>query len=313
MKILSLILCLVISFTSFAKNAPTPNSRVQIIQVTPEMIQALSKQPGAKVKYYHLAQNENPVMVAGEVAKKEKDEKQKEIEERKKKEKEREDNRYTLGEFFGDLTFHDGRALLLVFAIVGAVMTVVWISSIPYSLFLAATGKEKFEYLHYLTTSYSRITSHSGRKFFKRDGDILALKHQSYFRRKKQTEYNKVFAGVATELAHYTLRDEDEFKGKTNYLSGNYWLVGPSAMVAFTPNEFFPIFMKLNLMGGTSFRSDVELIAKGEFEIGLEILKRFILSGSVAAQFIDINDNKGITSGSDPDYLLGLGLTYKFQ
>ena len=147
---------------------------------------------------------------------------------------------------------------------------------------------------------------------FNRSGDITNLKYNLYFKDKVSPETGNFHTGLAAELGHYQLRDNDEFQDRTNHLSGNYWMLGPAVVIGFKPNFMPPIFYKFDLLGGSSFRNDINLMAKADFGVFLEFPKRILVGINVSANYIDINDNKGIISGSHPDYLLGLNLGYKF-
>lgn len=290
------------------------SSSQKIIELTPEQMKEVLNNvrhsDQVKVRYAVADQdgnNEEVVLKStGEEEEIEKDKKQK-----KKKDS---SGGAAVGEFLADLASglngHDG--VLILFAVVGAVITIVWIASIPYTAYKALTGEEKYNYVNFLSLGHARIISRSPQKDFDRSGEITSLKYNFFFRDNDEEEDGTFHTGLAAELGHYQLRDKDEFNGRTNYLNGNYWLLGPSAMIGFRPNFMPPIFYKLDLTGGTSFRSDVNLIARADFAVMLELSKNLLFGPNISANYIDIEDNKGITSGSHPDYLLGLNLGYKF-
>lgn len=237
-----------------------------------------------------------------------------EAKKRKKKKKEESSGTSAVAEFFADLFtgVNSQEGVLVLFAVVGVVITVVWIASVPYTAYKAITGKEQFDNIHLAILGYARIISKSPEKYFDRTGEISSLKYNLYFKPKEESETDNFHIGMAAELGHYQLRDIDEFKNITNHVAGNYWLLGPAVMIGFEPDFMSPIYFKFDLQGGSSFRSDIDLIAKADFGVYLEIFRNVLLGANISANYIDIKDNKGIISGSHPDYLLGLNLGYKF-
>lgn len=298
------------------------NSKVQartqspsrMVQLTPEQLQSLMKNQPHKVRYA-VVQPDKSTEETVKAVDTEEEEKQREKEENKTSRSERAGwGEHIMTDLAMGIDNHDG--VLVFFAIVGAVITIVWIATIPYTAYLAVTGKEKFDYIHFATVNYARIISDSPRADFDRSGEISSLKYNLFFNKREEEEADadtgNFQAGLAAEIGHYQLRDEDEFNNRTNHVAGNFWLLGPSMMIAFRPEIIPPLYFKLDLEGGSSFSSDIGLIAKAEFAVLFEIPKNVLLGFNISANYIDINDNKGIISGSHPDYLFGLNLGYKF-
>lgn len=289
-------------------HAVTPSPK--IVELTPEQMQQVLKNvrnsDQVKIRYAVADENgHNQEVVLKSKA---------EEEEEEKEEKEKEPSAGSaVGEFFADLAagVNDHDSVLVLFAVVGAVITIVWIASIPYSAYKALTGKEKYNYIHFLTLGHSRIISKSPEEFFNRSGDISTLRYNLYFKEKESAETGTFHTGLAAELGHYQLRDSDEFQNRTNHLSGNFWMLGPTVMIGFKPDFIPPIYYKFDLMGGSSFENDINLMAKADLAVLLEVTKEVLFGVNVSANYIDVN-SKGIISGSHPDYLLGLNLGYKF-
>lgn len=295
---LILVVSLLLPSFSYAQQNPA-----QIIEISAEeMKERLSQNPDLR-----------PLIIAQYVSKPV----QINAKEEAKKKREEEDSASatsnTGAHFLGDIArASDGRAILIILAVVGAVMTVVWIASVPYYSYLAITGKKKYDFHQEVSLSYSKIVSNSSKKFFERDGEIESIKYKLFFQNENDPKLKSIHVGIAAEVGHYHLSDRDKNLNKSNYLNGEFWLVGPSALLAFEPNFMPLISYKLNLLGGTSFSSDIGIMAKVEMEASVSIFENFKVSPSIAAQYFDINDNKGITSGSNPDILLGISLGYSF-
>lgn len=312
----SVILNFIIIFSMLnSKVQATTHARSRVIQLSPEQLQSLMKNKPHKVRYAVVQadkSNEETVMAVDT----EEEEKQREKKERKKtRRSERSDwGEHIMTDLAMGIDNHDG--VLVFFAIVGAVITIVWIATIPYTAYLAVTGKEKYDYINFATLSYARIISDSPRADFNRSGEISSIKYNLFFNKREEEEADadtgNFQAGLAAEVGHYQLRDEDEFNKRTNHVAGNFWLLGPSMMIAFRPEIIPPLYFKLDLEGGSSFSSDIGLIAKADFAVLFEFPKKVLMGFNISANYIDINDNKGIISGSHPDYLFGLNLGYKF-
>lgn len=297
-----------------SSHAVSPSS--QIVELTPEQMQQLLKNvrnsDQLKIRYAVADEHGNNQEVV--LKSKAEEEEEKTEEDREKEERKNEPSAGSaFGEFFADLAAgvngHDG--VLVLFAVVGAVITIVWIASIPYTAYKALSGKEKYHYINFLTLGHARIISESPEEFFNRSGDISTLRYNLYFKEKESSETGTFHTGLAAELGHYQLRDSDEFQNRTNHLSGNFWMLGPSVMIGFKPNFMPPIFYKFDLMGGSSFENDINLMAKADLGVFLEFYERLLFGVNISANYIDVN-SKGIISGSHPDYLLGFNLGYKF-
>lgn len=286
-----LIFCFILKAQAIV---PSPSTK-SATRITQEELQRIvSNGQAVRVRYAYVSPQETPEEAA--------ERKRKEDEDEERKEKEM---RYDAwGDFFShaSLNTHDGRDFLVLFALAGAVVTVIWIASIPYTTYLAISGKEKYEYSHWLALGYSSVVSGTN-DLLKRDGELSFLRYNMFFKKDEET----INTGLVAESGYYELKDTDENRRITNNLTGMYWMLGPSAMI-----DFHYVALKLDLLGGTSFRTDLGIMAKADFSLLFRLNENLYLGGNFATQFIDVKKNKGMTSSGYADYLLGGTLTHQF-
>ncbi|MCM2349013.1 MAG: hypothetical protein NDI69_03265 [Bacteriovoracaceae bacterium] len=125
------------------------------------------------------------------------------------------------------------------------------------------------------------------------NGSLTGLRY-SLFEDRKDMERN-LKMGFALESGYYLVKELERYEG-------GYWLAGPSIAVG----EIEPdsLMVKIDLMGGSSFDSDLGLISRAELSMNWLFHSKLSLGLSLGGLYMKVNDSSddlsfvtGINSG----------------
>lgn len=176
-------------------------------------------------------------------------------------------------------------AALVVFAVIGVVMVVAWLPYLPILIHDIWTDDKNLKVHHFLTAQWSLFggdfnsSDISSRGHGRRSGSLLGLRYSFYEERSEDKEYKM---GFATELGHYLVKEK-------NRLEGSYWLAGPSIVFGDIRPE--SLIVKLDLMGGTTFDSNIGLISRAEFTVSWLTLNQIIIGISMGGLYMNAEGN----------------------
>jgi hypothetical protein len=187
----------------------------------------------------------------------------------------------------------------LIFAVVGTGIVVAWI---PYTVLLAyrsLKNPELYKFTSILSASVMNIDK-GGERFQKRRGLMSSLRWTPMSALKKSEEeikknpYDKFF-GLNFELGYYDFHDEMKQAGVRQDYHSPYWLVGPSIVLGdFILLKTIPLFLRMDLLAGTSFHQDVDLITKADLSLNFLIGKGSFIGFGVTAFYLYGREGKGI-------------------
>ena len=181
---------------------------------------------------------------------------------------------------------------ILIFAIVGTVVVFAWIPYVVVLLYKGIKNPEHYRFRSMLTTQYNRFMD-TGE--VERSGNMSGLRYTTFIEDKKMIEdkiKQRRFYGLNVELGNYHFNDADEItKQKVGYDS-NYWLVGPSFIYG-NMRDQETVFFKTDLLAGTSFKSDVDLILRGELSLNFKFKSGLITGFGFGGNYLSGQNNKG--------------------
>lgn len=188
---------------------------------------------------------------------------------------------------------------IVIFAIVGVVAVVAWI---PYTALLAYRSfknPELYKFTSILSASVMNV-DRGGEKFQNRKGLMSSLRWTPISALKKNEEeikknpYDKFF-GFNFELGYYDFHDEMKQAGVRQDYHSPYWLVGPSLVFGdFMLFKTIPLFLRMDLVAGTSFHQDVDLITKADMSLNFLIGKGAFIGFGVTGFYLYGREGKGI-------------------
>lgn len=170
-------------------------------------------------------------------------------------------------------------AAILIFAIVGTVMLVAWV---PYAAILtvrAISKPECFDKLHMISADFNFLTGNNSRK-----GNASDLQYSIFLKEKDSYAAKKM--GFNFNLGRYRFKDSEN----STYVKYDsyYWLVGPSILFGDT------FGLKLDLLAGTAFHRDVNLILKGGFKFFFKFPNNMFAGLGFGADYINGQKGKGL-------------------
>lgn len=185
-------------------------------------------------------------------------------------------------------------AALVIFAIVGLVVVVAWIPYVPILVYDALTGdRDKFQFSHLLTIQGTPIIG--GEE--SRSGSLLAGRYAIYIEEKERA--SSIKKGLGFEAGYYLSKEEKLDGDQEVRNEGAYWLIGPSLMVGEPMGDGNTLFARLDLMGGTSFDSDLGLVTKAEFSGNWLFKSGFTMGLGIGGLYLHVKDDKGVLDDSN--------------
>ncbi len=179
-------------------------------------------------------------------------------------------------------------AALIIFAVIGLVVIVAWIPYLPVLIHDIIKGDENLKIHQLLTTQWNPfLVTH-------RSGGLLGLRYSFLEERLDKDQTLKM--GFAVESGHYLVKENKRFEGV-------YWLAGPSIVIGDYDTD--SLFGKIDLMGGTSFDSDLGLVSRAEFSINWLGQSGLLFGLSVGGLYLkarDSFDNLGIIYGANTGF-----------
>ena len=196
--------------------------------------------------------------------------------------------------------FGGSDAALIVFAVVGLVIVFAWIPYFPILFYDYLSHPDDYETrqmvgLNYTAAPHNR-SSYKGKNQY-RKGFFAGSRYSLFFKQKDESD-DDFQLGLTTEIGLYQLENDSNNNIKNFY--GEYWLLGPSMM--FGLPEFW---LQLDLMGGSTFDSNLGLMTKADISLNGEVGRDFFVGLGFGALYYDVKGGKGLTTG-DKD----VGLTW---
>ncbi len=190
-------------------------------------------------------------------------------------------------------------AAVLIFAVVGIVIVVAWI---PYTVLLAyrsLKNPELYKFNSILSASIMNFDK-GGESFQRRKGLMSSLRFTPMSALiKSEEEFKKTpvdkFFGFNFELGYYDFHDEVKQAGFRQDYHSPYWLVGPSIVMGdFIFLKKVPMFLRMDLLAGTSFHQDVDLITKADLSLNVVVGKGAFMGFGVTGFYLYGREGKGI-------------------
>ena len=283
-----LILCIFMTQQLFAERCASPvQTKFKVVEVSEaEMNSALSnKQNGQKVVKRSLESR----------SKEDVDEVVKEVVRH---------NNYThtpQNNYWGNLSFSSGssgsEAALIIFAVVGLVVVVMWIPYFPIMAYRAFADDNDMCFINHLSVHGLSINASSGPLNEERSGSLWGGRYSTYLRKKGESEF--LTNGLNFELGRYQF-DESSFKvGREKNFEGSYFLIGPSMLFGKDPHGSISetdLFGKIDLLGGTSFDGNIGLVSKAEFTLNTSIRNNFTFGAGIGGLYLDVKTARGLIS-----------------
>jgi hypothetical protein len=288
-RFLSLVLVLGIGLSNASAHS---RKSPKFSRVSPEELGQLLSHPnlkGARTASILLAQNENPEKAV-----------------KKKVDEEAASNQASPIVDFSHLsdTSRTGEAALVVFAVVGLVVTIAWLPYFPILAYEAITDKENVQPFQHLSLTWSPLLgkmdslANETKKDSPSSGALTGLRYNLYGERIDDPGMMKL--GLGLELGHYSFLEE-----------GSYWLLGPSLL--FGDMEAKSFFSKIDLFLGSSFDSDLGLVSRVDLSLNYAFLSKFTVGLGLGTLYLDIKENRGVVSGTNRlGFLLNANLGYAF-
>ena len=316
-KYFFIIICFFLHQHSSIAAEKTKQQSPPILEVSPQTMQKLLNNQelmkNAKTKKLVLASNS---------------EKTKEDEEKEKEEKEKEEltAEQELDQIEAENTGADvvqaalhisssgggEEAALIVFALVGLVVVLLWVPYFPIFIYQQLKNGEKFQLVHLFSLHILGLRNGRKNDYGKpdsqtseiREGYLSTLRYNLHLAEKGTI--GEMALGVAFEFGQYKLKDINEDTKESKRYDGQFWMVGPSILFGYdlTENSTDDMFVKIDLLGGTSIGNDLGLVSKAEFSANLKTPQGLTYGLGIGALYLNVKDERGILTNS-----ANLGLT----
>lgn len=188
---------------------------------------------------------------------------------------------------------------IVIFAVVGIVVVAAWIPYTALLAYRALKNPEQYKFTSILSASVMNIDK-DGEIFKSRKGLMSSLRWTPISTLKKSEEEIKInpydtFFGFNFELGYYDFHDEMKQAGVRQDYHSPYWLVGPSLVLGdFMLLKKIPVFLRMDLLAGTSFHQDVDLITKADMSLNFVIGKANFIGFGVTGFYLYGREGKGI-------------------
>jgi hypothetical protein len=189
-------------------------------------------------------------------------------------------------------------AALLIFAVVGIVVILMWIPYFPILIYQAVRDRFEYNFINHFSLRSSSINS-SDAFNDKRSGYMHGLNYGFYLSKRKSDPLLQL--GLTTEFGSYNFDDENHRQQDRKNYHGGYYLIGPSMILAKSNKKIidYDFFTKLDLLAGSSFSGDLGLLSKAEISFNLTYASGFTMGLGIGGLYIDVNEKKGILSNID--------------
>lgn len=192
-------------------------------------------------------------------------------------------------------TSGSNEAALVAFAVTGLIVAVAWVPYFPLLAYRAMTEKED-------KMKFDQLVSINWNPLFEKEGSLNSARYSLYL--DEQNPDDIADLGFSVESGYYLTK-------QTGRKEGGYWLIGPSMLLG-TMKKSGP-FGRLDLMGGSSFDSEVGLVSKAELSGNWAFSSGFTMGVSLGGLYFDIKENRGIvSSGDDLSFILGANAGFAF-
>lgn len=277
------------------------------MQVSPEDFRILVAQAEAEKP----ASSKDPVL--SEEEKKKAEEEKKKAEEKKPEPQPQQGDIIVPNIWVGASGSGDNEMAILIFAIIGTVVVLAWIPYMVVYLYKGLKHPEDFRYRSMLNVqgTYFVDTDEITRR-----GNLSGLKYTTFIEEKKLQEANieqNRYYGLNVEVGKYHFRDEVRFTGARIGYDSAYWLVGPSFLFGNLNRKKDSWLFKLDLLGGTSFSRDVDLMLRAEFSINHKFDPGIILGVGYGGNYLSGQSGKGLVSYANDlsgHWLVNLGFLF---
>lgn len=177
-------------------------------------------------------------------------------------------------------------AAMIIFAVVGLVVIVAWIPYLPVLIHnMVANDDKKLKIHHMISAQWNTLVSEAPR-----NGSLTGLRY-SFFEDRKDLVSN-LKMGFAIESGYYLVKERERYEG-------GYWLAGPSIAVgAIEPDS---LMVKIDLMGGSSFDSDLGLISRAELSMNWLFHSKLSLGVSLGGLYMNVKE-----SSDDLSFVTGI-------
>ena len=244
-------------------------------EVTPESMEKLLKlSPELKTQRIALTENEDCALKIDPVEKKK-------CEERRLQRV----NSEVVPQITTSSSTQDKDAAILVFALVGTVMIVVWVPYVAYLGYKLATSPDEVSAQHLLSLNATGMANMGNSEGQASGGTFAGTRYTFLMNSKAEPNLG---AGLSAELGYYDLEVSDAVARSAERF-GSYWLAGPT--VQFT--LFEGIFLKLDLLAGRSFDSQLELFTRADITANVE-WQRWVFGLGVSGLYFDLREREGI-------------------
>lgn len=176
-------------------------------------------------------------------------------------------------------------ATIIVFAIVGTVMIVVWLPYLAYLGYKMATHPKEVSTQHMLGV-YAVGMGQVGNADGQTSGGYFTSSRYTFLMN-SQAEPN-LAAGLSAELGYYSLRITDSDQSKFSQY-GSFWLAGPTLNFTIMPD----VFIKLDLLAGRSFDSQLKLFTKADISANMAF-DRWVFGLGVTGLLFRMKEQEGL-------------------
>lgn len=177
-------------------------------------------------------------------------------------------------------------AAMIIFAVVGLVVIVAWIPYLPVLIHdMVANDDKNLKVHHMISAQWNPFTSD-----VPRNGSLAGFRY-SFFEDRKDLERN-LKMGFALESGYYLIKERERYEG-------GYWLAGPSIAVGAIESD--SLMVKIDLMGGSSFDSDLGLISRAELSMNWLFHSKLSLGVSVGGLYMNVKE-----SSDDLSFVTGI-------
>ncbi len=281
--LLKSILSFCICFTLLINHSYATNKDIPVVQVSPEEMEQIlaDKENVSKVERIPLDPEEEKTI-------------------------ETKTNEGNWGSVFQGLS---EEGTLIVLAVVGTVLVVAWIISVPIKLHQVITGKKKYDVINMASMHLVGLSDSS---ILSRDGDMGSIRYSMLLKRDDEELENNLHTGFSVGVGYFNLKEEDKEKKVTAHNHGLYWLMGPSLILGKNTNTGEFLFGKLDLMAGSAFIENVGFMAKAELSFNVKLKSNVSFGVSAGAEHHQIKKGTGLGTNSDPRGIFGVNLGYFF-
>lgn len=184
---------------------------------------------------------------------------------------------------------------LLVFAVVGLIVVIMWVPYFPILAYKAISGRENMKMVNHLSFEITPIENNLNNQSL--SGSLISLRHSLYIKDESSKDFTLL--GLSTELGHYDFDEYDSYYANHKNMNGEYVLIGPSLLINGSldlDSDKFQTFGKIDLMGGTSFDGNLGLISKAELSLMGKFYKNLTAGIGIGALYLNVKRERGLAT-----------------